>query len=69
MPSWANAPSIGVKLINALAKTLAEKASCRQAHQRRRCLIPADGFYAWQTVDRQKQPHDFWLEFALRLEA
>lgn len=61
VPSWANDPSIGVKLINARAETLAEKPSFRQAYQRRRCLIPADGFYAWQTVDRQKQPYYFYL--------
>lgn len=48
IPSWAKDPAIGSKMINARAETLAEKPSFRTALQRRRCLIPADGFYEWQ---------------------
>ncbi len=48
IPSWAKDPAIGNKMINARAETLAEKPSFRTALQRRRCLIPADGFYEWQ---------------------
>lgn len=48
IPSWAKDPAIGSRMINARAETLAEKPSFRTALTRRRCLIPADGFYEWQ---------------------
>ncbi len=48
IPSWTKDPGIGAKMINARAETLAEKPSFRTALSRRRCLIPADGFYEWQ---------------------
>ena len=48
IPSWAKDAAIGNKMINARAETLAEKPSFRTALTRRRCLIPADGFYEWQ---------------------
>jgi putative SOS response-associated peptidase YedK len=47
IPSWAKDPAVGRKMFNARAETLAEKPSFREAFQRRRCLIPADGFYDW----------------------
>jgi putative SOS response-associated peptidase YedK len=47
IPSWAKDPSIGHKLINARAESLAEKPSFKNALRRRRCLILADGFYEW----------------------
>ena len=47
VPAWAKDPSIGSKLINARAETLADKPAFRHALKRRRCLIPADGFYEW----------------------
>ncbi|MHB9099596.1 MAG: SOS response-associated peptidase [Syntrophales bacterium] len=47
IPSWAKDPAVGRKMINARAETLAEKPSFREALQKRRCLIPADGFYEW----------------------
>jgi putative SOS response-associated peptidase YedK len=57
IPSWAKDPAIGSKLINARAETLAEKPSFKAALARRRCLIPADGFYEWkQEGTHQKQP-------------
>jgi putative SOS response-associated peptidase YedK len=48
IPSWAKDAAIGNRMINARAETLAEKPSFRTALSRRRCLIPADGFYEWQ---------------------
>ena len=48
IPSWAKDISIGNKLLNARAETLADKPAFRQAFQQQRCLIPADGFYEWK---------------------
>lgn len=57
VPSWAKDPAIGTRLINARAETVSEKASFRAAFRRRRCLVPADGFYEWQAVPGGKQPY------------
>lgn len=58
VPGWAKDPSIGSRMINARAETLAEKPSFRNAFRRRRCLIPATGFYEWRsTPDKKKQPY------------
>ena len=56
IPSWAKDPNIGNRMINARAETIAEKPSFRDALQKRRCLIPADGFYEWQKLGKVKQP-------------
>jgi putative SOS response-associated peptidase YedK len=57
IPSWAKEPSIGNRMINARAETLAEKPAFRTALRRRRCLIPADGFYEWRkNPDGSKTP-------------
>ena len=56
IPSWSKDPNIGHSLINARAETVAEKPSFRTAFRRRRCVIPASGFYEWMTVDGVKQP-------------
>lgn len=47
IPSWAKDASIAAKLINARSETVEEKPSFREAFKRRRCIIPADGFYEW----------------------
>jgi putative SOS response-associated peptidase YedK len=47
IPSWADDASVGNDLINARAETVAEKPSFAAAFERRRCLVPADGFYEW----------------------
>lgn len=59
IPSWAKDPSIGSRMINARGETVAAKPSFRTALRRRRCLIPADGFYEWQTRNGRKQPIRF----------
>ena len=56
IPSWAKDPAIGNRMINARAETVATKPAFRVALRKRRCLIPADGFYGWQPVGRRKQP-------------
>lgn len=48
VPSWAKDPDHGARLINARVETVADKPSFRAALARRRCLIPADGYYEWQ---------------------
>jgi putative SOS response-associated peptidase YedK len=48
VPSWAERPDIGLKMINARAETAAERPAFRRAYERYRCLIPADGFYEWR---------------------
>ena len=55
IPSWAKDAAIGNKMINARTETLAEKPSFRAALTRRRCLIPADGFYEWQAAPDGKK--------------
>ena len=58
IPHWAKDISIGSRMINARAETLAEKPSFRSAFHKRRCLILADGFYEWQKQDKgPKQPY------------
>lgn len=56
IPSWAKDPSIGNRMINARAETVAEKPAFRTAIRRRRCLVPADGFYEWKRTNGRKQP-------------
>ena len=56
IPSWARDATIGNRMINARSETLAQKPSFRNALQRRRCLVLADGFYEWQKVGKSKRP-------------
>ncbi|MCG8592798.1 MAG: SOS response-associated peptidase [Kiloniellales bacterium] len=58
IPSWAKEVSIGSRMINARAESVAEKPAFRTAFRQRRCLIPADGFYEWQArPSGPKQPY------------
>lgn len=62
IPSWADDPNVGYKMINARAETLDRLPSYRDAYRKRRCLIPADGFFEWKVdADRDskapKQPY------------
>ncbi|MCA9929387.1 MAG: SOS response-associated peptidase [Anaerolineales bacterium] len=56
IPSWSKDIKIGARLINARSETVTEKPSFRTAFKRRRCIIPADGFYEWQRRGSSKQP-------------
>ena len=62
IPSWADDPAIGNRMINARAETVAEKPAYRSAFRHRRCLVPADGFYEWAKANGTKQPHYFQLK-------
>lgn len=56
VPSWAKDPRIAYKMINARSETAARKPAFRKAFQRRRCLIPASGFFEWKRDGKRKQP-------------
>jgi putative SOS response-associated peptidase YedK len=68
IPSWSRDESIGDKLINARAETLAEKSSFRKPFASQRCLIPADGYYEWQAEVRPPVVESV-VESSLRLES
>lgn len=59
IPSWATDPKIGVQCINARAETISEKPSFREAFQKMRCLVIADGFWEWETIGKKKIPWKF----------
>ena len=61
VPRWAKDSGIGNKLINARSETVAEKPSFREAFARRRCLVPADGFFEWAKEGTKKVAHHFRL--------
>jgi putative SOS response-associated peptidase YedK len=56
VPSWAKDPAIGNRMINARAETLAEKPSFKRLIGKRRCVVPADGFYEWRKERKRKVP-------------
>ena len=56
IPFWAKEKSIGQKMINARAETLAQKPAFKNPLNRQRCLVLADGFFEWQTTPQGKQP-------------
>lgn len=61
IPFWAKEKTIGARLINARAETLDVKNSFRRSFASRRCLVPADGFYEWETQGAKKTPYHFTL--------
>ncbi len=62
IPYWAKDMSIGVKAINAVSETAAGKPAFRESMRKRRCLIPADGFYEWKRIGpKKKQPYNIGM--------
>ncbi len=62
IPVWAKDRSIGNRMINARAETVAEKPAFRAAFRARRCLILADGYFEWRKVGRAKQPYHIRMQ-------
>lgn len=56
VPAWADQPADGARMINARSETVTERSAFRDAFERRRCLIPADGFYEWRSAGSTKIP-------------
>ncbi|MBI5596752.1 MAG: SOS response-associated peptidase [Elusimicrobia bacterium] len=61
VPGWAEDPRVGYKMINARADSAPRKPAFREPFQRRRCLVPADGFYEWRRAGKGKVPIRFTL--------
>lgn len=61
IPSWAKDPKIGYKMINTRAESITEKPSFKDTFKKRRCLIPANGFYEWKK-NEQKTPFRIFLK-------
>jgi len=59
VPNWAKDPAIGSRMINARSETAAEKLSFRSALAKRRCIVPAEGWYEWQGSPGKKTPYYF----------
>jgi len=59
VPPWADSLAVGARMINARSETAGEKPAFRDALRRRRCLVPADGFFEWKKDGKRRTP--FWL--------
>ena len=65
VPSWADDPKIGYRMINARSETAATKPGFRGAMKYRRCIVPCSGFYEWKKIDKKtKQPHHITVQGA-----
>lgn len=61
VPTWAKEPGIGSRMINARAETISEKGAFRVPFRRKRCIVPADGYFEWKQ-DSHKQPYRIVLK-------
>jgi putative SOS response-associated peptidase YedK len=61
VPFWAKDPSVGSRMINARAETIREKSAYARPFERRRCIVPADGFYEWQAQPGRKAKQPFHI--------
>jgi len=61
VPRWAKSLSAGNKMINARAETVATKNAYRHAFKKKRCIIPADGFFEWKVVPGQKAKQPYFI--------
>src|SRR5690348_5956118 len=61
IPHWARDFSAGQSTFNARAESVLDKPSFSEAFRKRRCLVPADGFYEWQRTGKSKQPFHFGM--------
>jgi len=57
VPVWADDPRIGARMINARSETVATARAYAASFRQKRCLVPADGWFEWATIDGRKQPH------------
>lgn len=64
VPFWAKDLKIGSRMINARSETASSKPAFRRAFTKRRCLLPADGFYEWQKIEGQKAKQPFFIHRA-----
>lgn len=64
VPFWAKDLKIGSRMINARSETVADKPAFRRAFTKRRCLMPASGFYEWQKIEGQKAKQPFLIHRA-----
>lgn len=62
VPHWSKEPNTKYSTINARAETVAQKPAYRDSFQRRRCLVPATGFYEWEVGEHGKQPYHIGLQ-------
>ncbi len=62
IPFWADSPKVGYRMINARAETVSEKPAFRNAFEKRRCVVLADGFFEWKKIGTKKQPFYFYLQ-------
>ncbi|MDZ4826893.1 MAG: SOS response-associated peptidase [Actinomycetota bacterium] len=61
VPYWADDIKIGDRQINARAESVATKPAFRRAFEKRRCIVPADGFYEWQAIEGRKQKQPWFI--------
>lgn len=61
VPSWASNANVGSRMINARVETVASKPSFRSSYRKRRCLVPANGYYEWYTPEAKGSKQPFYI--------